>query len=137
MQKELQIVKELVYDKCNFGFTNWEPHFESTKYAACSFTLQDKLIEYRVSKITSTKIGQFVIIWKRNKKGITTPFDIQDDLDFIIITSKSGHHLGQFIFPKEVLANQGIISANGKEGKRGIRVYRIWDVANKKLKVGK
>jgi hypothetical protein len=40
--------------------------------------------------------------------------------------------LGQFIFPKTVLANKGIISKNGISGKRGIRVYPPWDVPNNK-----
>ena len=66
-------------------------------------------------------------IWKRNKDGTTEPFDISDDIDFIIITSKCGCNFGQFIFPKSVLADKGIITNNGKEGKRGIRVYPPWD----------
>ena len=66
------------------------------------------------------------------KQGITEPFDISDDIDFIIITSKSGDNFGQFIFPKSVLADKGIITSNGKEGKRGIRVYPPWDIATNK-----
>lgn len=71
-------------------------------------------------------------IWKRNKEGITEPFDISDDLDFIIITSKSGDNFGQFIFPKSVLADKGIITRNNKKGKRGIRVYPPWDIVKNK-----
>jgi hypothetical protein len=49
-----------------------------------------------------------------------------------VITSKSGDNLGQFIFPKSVLADKGIISQNGKNGKRGIRVYPSWDTVTNK-----
>jgi hypothetical protein len=126
---DLKVVKKLVYDKCGFDFTNLKQNLESAEYGACSFNLNGKTIQYRASKITPTKTGQFVTIWKRNKDGITEPFDILDDLDFIIITSKSGDNLGQFIFPKSVLADKGIITRNGKEGKRGIRVYPPWDIA--------
>ena len=122
-------MKELVYDKCGFDFTNLKQNLESKEYEACSFELDGKTVQYRCSKITPTKIGQFVTIWKRNKDGITEPFDILDDLDFIIITSKSGNNFGQFIFPKSVLADKGIITRNNKEGKRGIRVYPPWDIA--------
>jgi len=69
---------------------------------------------------------------KRNKDGITKPFGILDDLDFIIITSKCGDNFVQFIFPKSVLADKGIITKNGIEGKRGIRVYLPWDAATSK-----
>ncbi len=132
MQIALQIVKEFVYDKCGFEFSNLKLHVESTEYGACSFELNGKKIQFRVSKITPTKIGQFVTVWKRNSEGVTEPFSISDELDFIIITSKSGDNFGQFIFPKSVLANQGIISSKDKAGKRGIRVYPPWDkVTNK------
>jgi hypothetical protein len=120
-------VKELVYDKCDFKFTNLKINSESLEYGACSFELDGQKIEHRISKITPTKTGQFVTIWKRNKNGITEPFDILDDIDFIAITAKSGDNFGQFIFPKSVLAAKGIIKQNGKGGKRGIRVYPLWD----------
>lgn len=129
---DLKVVKELVYDKCGFDLTNLKQNSESIEYGACSFGLNGKTVQYRISKITPTKNGQFVTIWKRNKDGITEPFDILDDLDFIIITSKSGNNFGQFIFPKSVLADNGIITRNGKEGKRGIRVYPPWDIPTSK-----
>ncbi|QBO58790.1 MepB family protein [Chryseobacterium salivictor] len=132
IHSDLKVVKKLVYDKCCFDLTNLKQNLESAEYGACSFELNGKTIQYRVSKITPTKTGQFVTIWKRNKNGITEPFDILDDLDFIIITSKSGNNFGQFIFPKSVLADNGIITRNGKEGKRGIRVYPPWDITTNK-----
>ena len=129
---DLKTVKNWVYDQCNFDFKNPRLNAESVEYAACSFELDGKKIEHRVSKITPTKNGQFVTIWKRNQDGITEPFDINDEINFIIITARSGDNLGQFIFPKSVLANKGIITQNGKSGKRGIRVYPPWDIAENK-----
>lgn len=96
------------------------------------FELDGQKIIGRISKITPTKTGQFVTIWKRNKKGTTEPFDIQDDFEFIIIISKSGESIGQFIFPKSVLAEKGIISQDKKNGKRGIRMYPPWDTVTNK-----
>jgi hypothetical protein len=124
---DLKLVKELVYDKCDFKFTNLKLNSESIEYGACSFKLNGEKIEHRTSKITPTKTGQFVTVWKRNKNGITEPYDILDDFDFIAITAKSGDNFGQFIFPKSVLADKGIIKQNAKGGKRGIRVYPTWD----------
>ncbi|GAA3954800.1 hypothetical protein GO495_28515 [Chitinophaga oryziterrae] len=127
LHNDLKIVKELVYDKCGFHLTDLKLNSESVEYGACSFKLNGQTIEHRVSKITPTKTGQFVTIWERNKDGITEPFDIFDDIDFVVITSKIGDNIGQFILPKSVLADKGIISQNGKDGKRGIRVYPPWD----------
>lgn len=129
---ELLQVKELVYDKCNLEFTNLVNDIESLEYQASSFQLNSLQVIHRVSKITPTKIGQFVTIWKRNTNGITAPFDVLGNFDFIIITSKSGENLGQFVFPKSVLLEKGIISNNNTSGKRGIRVYASWDIPTNK-----
>ncbi len=128
----LKMVKELIYDRFGLELTNLKLNSESVEYGACSFELDEKKMEHRVSKITLTKVGQFVTIWKRNKDGETEPFDILDNFDFIAITSKSADNIGQFIFPKSVLVEKGIISKNGKGGKRGIRVYPPWDTVTNK-----
>ena len=132
INSELLQVKELVYDKCNFEFSNLVIDSESAEYQACSFKLNSFQIIHRLSKITPTKIGQFVTIWKRNNEGITAPFDVSDNFDFIVITSKSDKNLGQFVFPKSVLLEKGIISNNNTSGKRGIRVYPPWDIPTSK-----
>jgi hypothetical protein len=59
---DLKVVKELVYDKCGFDFTNLKQSLESKEYRACSFKLNGKTIQYRISKITPTKTVQFVAI---------------------------------------------------------------------------
>lgn len=57
---------------------------------------------------------------------------MSDELDFIIIAVKRENDFGQFIFPKRILAEKGIITRDNKEGKRGIRIYPPWDnVTNK------
>lgn len=132
LSPDLIFLKEQVYDPCGFEWSNFQRHTESREYDACSFTLNGKNIQYRAAKITPTKVGQFVTIWKRNSQGITAPFDVQDELDFICITVKNEHQLGQFIFPEAVLHQKGIVSGNGKAGKRGIRVYAPWDVVTSK-----
>lgn len=129
---DLKIAKELVYDKCGLILTNPRLDAESKAYGACSFELNGKTVQYRVARITPTKTGQFVTIWKRSKGGITEPFSVLDDIDFIIISAKSTGNFGQFIFPKSVLADKGIITQNGKGGKRGMRVYPPWDITTNK-----
>ena len=127
IDNDLITVKKSVYDPCKFVVTNPQLHPESQDYAACSFHLNSQLIEHRKAKITPKKTGQFVRIWKRNAIGITTPFELSDAFNFIIITTKSENNLGKFLLPKKILASKGILSQNGKMGKRGIRVYPPWD----------
>ena len=123
----LEEFNRLVYQPCGFNLTNFRLNMESAEYDACSFDLNGKQIQYRMSKITPSKAGQFVTIWKRNKDGQTVPFDFSDNIHFIVVTSVKGSNLGQFIFPASVMNEKGIFSQNKKQGKRGIRVYPPWD----------
>jgi hypothetical protein len=121
-----------LYDACVFDCTMPKPEAESVEYAAHTFKINGKSVIYREAKITPTKTGQFVTIWKRNAEGITEPFMVSDTFDFIIIGTQKEDKMGQFVFPKSVLLQNGVISGDNKEGKRGIRVYPPWDVvANK------
>jgi hypothetical protein len=124
---DLRIFKKLVYNKFSFDLVGLNIEDESQEYGACSFKINGKAIQFRVSKITPKKVGQFVTIWKRNEQGITQPFEETDQIDFIVISSRNGDNFGQFIFPKSVLVDKGIITGKNKEGKRGIRVYPSWD----------
>ena len=128
LSSNLKLVQELIYNPCNIELTDLIVNKENIEYCACSFELDGKKVIYRESKITPTKNGQFVSIWKRIKNGETAPFDNSDKIDFIVITARSGDDFGQFIFPKLVLVDKGIITKNENEGKRGIRVYPPWDI---------
>jgi hypothetical protein len=132
LHDDFYVVKSLVYDKCGFEITDLCAEEESKEYGACHYKLNGKEIKFRVSKITPTKPGQFVTIWKRSINGITQPFDISDGIDFILITARTEDNFGLFIFSKSVLAYKGVITSNGKEGKRGIRVYAPWDKVTSK-----
>lgn len=127
IHEDFYISKSLLYDKCGFHLAEPTAENESIEYGACHFKLNGNQVLFRVSKITATKTGQFVTIWKRDDHGVTQPYNETDELDFIIISSRSGENFGQFIFPKAILVEKGIITAKGKDGKRGIRVYPPWD----------
>ncbi|MBM9577677.1 MepB family protein [Leptospira sp. 201903070] len=101
---------------------------ESLEYAACFFELKNQKIVFRSAKITPTKAGQFVTLWKRKKGGPIEPYHIQDDVDYYIVLANLPNRSGQFIFPKEALYEHGILSGK-KEGKRGFRIYPPWDLS--------
>jgi hypothetical protein len=128
----LRSASDLVYSPLGYQISNLQIENESRKYAACTFELNNLKIKHRLSKITPTKTGQFVTIWKRNESGITAPFTDLDEFDLLIISIKDADRSGQFIFPKAILAQHKIITANGTEGKRGMRVYPPRDVVTNK-----
>ena len=132
IHKDLLFAKTFVYDKCGFNCTLPKAEDESVEYGAYTFTINGKFVKYRVSKITPTKTGQFVTIWKRNANGPIEPFELSDDLDLVVISTRKENYFGQFIFPKSILIDKKIISGNYSEGKRGIRVYPPWDIATNK-----
>ncbi|MBA2368772.1 MAG: MepB family protein [Candidatus Protochlamydia sp.] len=100
---------------------------ESADYEAAEFTIDTRLIKFRAAKITPTKIGQFVTFWNRIGKGPIQPYSIYDPFDLLIVSAHAGKHFGQFIFPKRVLCEKGIVSTSEKKGKRAIRIYPPWD----------
>lgn len=124
--------KTLVFDPCGFEIKNPVLEKESKEYGAYRFELNALKILFRVAKTTPTKVGQFVTLWKRIAKGPIQPFGLSDDIDFFIINTNCGNHFGQFVFPKSVLCQQGILTTDLKEGKRAIRVYPSWDITTNK-----
>lgn len=100
---------------------------ESKAYKGCSYQLDGVKIIERTAKITPTKIGQFVTCWKRNTDGITEPHKQSDNFDFFYIKVINEEKSGVFKFPKIALIKNGILSTEKKDGKRGFRVYPIWD----------
>ncbi|WP_395055034.1 MepB family protein [Flavobacterium sp.] len=87
---------------------------------------------FREAKITPTKIGQFVTLWKRTNTNPIEPFNTYDDFDFVIIYTKTKTNFGLFLFSKNVLTQNTIISNDKKLGKLGFRVYPIWDKVENK-----
>ncbi|MCD0473809.1 MepB family protein [Flavobacterium sp. EDS] len=132
IHKDLLEAKELLYDTCNLECTQPIAEAESADYGAFTFNINKQAVIYRVAKITPTKVGQFVTLWKRSDKGPIAPFEITDAIDLFIVSTRNGSHFGQFIFPKSVLHQKGILSDDKKEGKRAIRVYPPWDSTTSK-----
>lgn len=123
----LSETKKNVFDKLGFELKNVSKEAESDEYSAHTFELDDRKIIFRNAKTTPKKTGQFVTCWKRNAIGITQPFEFSDRFDFLIVHAHFKNRHGQFVFPKSALLKQGIISGNSKEGKRGFRIYPVWD----------
>lgn len=116
-----------VYQACSLGISDFSIEKESTEYEACRFRIDQQMVIGRTAKITPKKIGQFVTCWQRNKDGITMPFSTADQFDLLVINIYNKNRKGQFVFPKTELVTQGIISTTDKDGKRGFRIYPVWD----------
>ncbi|MFD0713294.1 MepB family protein [Paenibacillus sp. GCM10027626] len=127
INSDLLAAKSLVYSPCGFECSQPRIEAQNAEYGAYVFNLDALSIRFRVAKITPTKIGQFVTLWERIGNGPIQPYDISDPVDLFVISTREGNNFGQFVFPKAVLCNKGIVSNEGKGGKRAIRVYPPWD----------
>lgn len=135
IHNDLLVTMKIVYSPCGFKYSTPIAEKESADYGAYEFKLNNLNTKFRVAKITPTKIGQFVTLWKRSEKGPIQPYDASDPVNFFVISVRNDKYFGQFVFPKSVLCEKNIFSVNGKEGKRAIRVYPPWDKAvNKQAK---
>jgi hypothetical protein len=127
IHKDLILAVELVYTQCGFQCSAPKAEVEGAEYGAYDFKINGQPVKFRVSKITPTKTGQFVTLWKRKLNGPIEPFHVEDEIAFYIISTRNDQLFGQFIFPKSILHQKGILSDDNKEGKRAVRVYPPWD----------
>ena len=132
MHPDLIAAQKLAYEPSGLVIERFAREKESREYAASEFVVRHQRIRFRVAKITPTKLGQFVTLWKRIDKGPIQPFDKSDPFDLVVISARKSGHFGQFVFPKSLLFEQGILAKDGKGGKRAIRVYPPWVMTDNK-----
>ncbi len=123
---DLYLAQQLAYEPSGLKATNIKKEEEGADYGAFDFNLGGRNCKFRVGKITPKKVGFFFTIWKRIGTGPIMPYDLSDPIDLFIFSVCSKDHFGQFIFPKTVLYEKGVISKEEKGGKRAIRVYPPW-----------
>lgn len=127
---DLFTAKKFAYDPSGLISKMFVKEAESEQYGAFTFEMNNKRIKFRVAKITPTKIGQFVTLWKRTGEGPIQPHDIEDPVDLFVVSVRTPDHFGQFVFPKTLLCEKGIVSKKGEGGRRAMRVYPPWDIPN-------
>ncbi len=130
VHSDLLLLDQLVYKPMGFVIRDLEPEKESTEYGAAEFAIDSWQVRFRAAKITPTKTGQFVTFWKRNGNGPILPYAYDDPFDLLIVSVRAENKFGQFIFPKKVLCERGLISSPETAGKRAMRVYPTWDKAD-------
>lgn len=114
-----------------FGF-DLDPSPEARVYAGCEFSLANgsgstSRIVFRSAKVTPTKAGLFVTLWKRDESGNTRPYTATDSINEFWISAKTKCGYGLFKFTANVLEDVGVLSSATKPGKRGFRIYTPWD----------
>ncbi|MFK0042028.1 MepB family protein [Paenarthrobacter sp. NPDC090517] len=108
------------------------PEPDNHEYGAAVASRGQERIRFRVGKLTPTKAGLFVAVWRRAQDGSTEPFPAEDGTGLLVVTVREGNNMGHFSFPTSALVKHGIVSVKGSGGKRGFRVYPPWsEVSNR------
>jgi hypothetical protein len=126
MIREISHLNHSVFRNLGLSISDIIPDLECDGYFGFNFKINNQKIKFRKSKLTPKKTGQFVTFWKRDSDGKTVPFDVRDDFDFYIIWIEENQNSGFFIFPKNILEKENLISGRLKSGKRGFRIYADW-----------
>lgn len=124
----LNYLNKMIYAPNNLIIKSVQEERQNSKYAAGTFRLSSRTVRFRVANITPTKAGQFVAFWEKDQNNKNQPFSYAEAPDLLVITTfKEDSQFGQFIFPKETLLKQNILSSSSTKGKMAMRVYSSWD----------
>ena len=80
----------------------------------------------RTARITPTKPGAFVAVWKRGEGGSTRPFRADESMSGLLVFVAEQERFGVFKFTPAHLISLGYVSSDLHPGKRGFRVYPAW-----------
>ncbi|WP_461170741.1 MepB family protein [Arthrobacter sp. Z1-15] len=80
----------------------------------------------RTARITQTKPGAFVAVWKRGEGGSTRPFTADESMSGLLVFVEEQERFGVFQFTPAHLISLGYVSSDLHPGKRGFRVYPAW-----------
>ncbi len=102
------------------------PEAQGSDYEAGRITSGSGTWRIRTARITPTKPGAFVAVWRRSPAGTTEPFDSSDTCDGLMVFVEDLHRFGVFNFTREHLVDLGVLQSAHSRGKRGFRVYPSW-----------
>lgn len=105
------------------------PEEQNSDYQSCCAKLEGTWWRVRTARITPTKPGAFVAIWRRSPGGSTEPFSTDDDCAGLLVFVSNEDSFGVFRFPTTALDELGIYSSQRSAGKRGFRLYPPWSTS--------
>lgn len=126
VMKSINLIKELLNYLGKLSISKIKVEQQNAAYEGTYFELNGHQYRSRLAKMTPKKKGYFVVFWEKDDKNQNQPYEFADSPDKLIISVIDGHLQGQFIFPKSILLEKGILSGPNQTGKMATRVYPIW-----------
>lgn len=100
---------------------------QNEDYEGMTFTISGETFRSRLAKKTPKKKGYFVVFWEKDPQNKNQPYAFLEAPNQLIVIVKDAEKQGCFLFPKEALLQQGILSSDTSKGKMALRVYPIWE----------
>jgi len=121
------LITETVQAISDLPVTNFQAEQFNVEYEGMTFDFNGTTFKSRLVKKTPKKTGYFVAFWHKNEVNINIPFDETTMQDKLIINIIDAEKRGQFIFPQQILVEQGVITSSKYKGKMGMRFYPSWE----------
>lgn len=120
-------ILDMVSTEFNFSINQFELEVCNHEYEAFNFNINNNSFKSRLAKKTPKKAGYFVTLWLKNELEKNRPYNYDEMKDKLIINVLDGDNKGQFIFPKELLADKGVLRIGKEKGKMAFRIYPSWE----------
>ena len=101
---------------------------QNTYYEGFKCSIDNKIFRSRRANITPKKLGYFVAFWEKDSNKVNSAYKSSENINKLIITIIDFEKRGQFVFPKNVLTEKGILKSAQCKGKMSMRVYPTWSV---------
>ncbi|WP_080873309.1 MepB family protein [Oceanobacillus timonensis] len=126
MLKSINLMKELL-SGTDDEITNILNEPQNMEYEGTTFHINDNNYRSRLAKRTLKKDGYFVVFWEKDVNHCNQAYAYSESPNKIVISIIDKDLKGQFIFPKSLLLEKGILRTAGNKGKMAIRVYPSWE----------
>jgi hypothetical protein len=103
-----------------------EAEEQNSDYESGVALIGDERWRIRTARVTATKPGAFVAVWKRSEGGETRPFRMDESLTGLLVFVVERNRFGVFRFTAAQLVSLGYVTSELHAGKRGFRVYPAW-----------
>ncbi|MCT1902314.1 MepB family protein [Oceanobacillus sojae] len=124
--KSINFIKELLSDT-DYESTSILKELQNMEYEGTTFNINDIKYRSRLAKQTPKKDGYFVVFWEKDINQRNQAYAYSESPDKIMISVIDKNLKGQFIFPKSLLLEKGILRTVDNKGKMAIRVYPSWE----------
>lgn len=126
--KSIQLMEQLFCGKEGMLLENRQAEPQNLAYEGFTFSLNHRSFRHRRAKKTPKKQGYFVVFWEKDMQNKNQAYSVAESLEITIVTVIDQEKVGQFLFPRAILQQQGILRSEAQKGKMGIRVYPTWEL---------